>query len=127
MNTSKIASNIIGDIYTFHNKYEKAKNKFENQEISENKFANAQYVILCKLTYLTEVINSLKENGYMFARYEKELCILTDLKSSINETLDQHKLSELTIVEQVSLTTYLTKYSNVLSIEEDVEELKDHT
>lgn len=119
MNKSKIASNIVGDIYTFHDKYEKSKHKFENGEISATKFANAQYVIMAKAIYLSEVIDQLKELGYQFTRYEKEVCFLADLIESMGTTLNQTQLSELSAIEQFSLVTYLTKYKNIVSVSDD--------
>lgn len=116
MNKSKIAANIVGDIYTFHNKYEKYKHKFENGEISATKFANAQYVIMAKAIYLSEVVDQLKELGYQFTRYEKEVCILNDLIASIKSTLDDSQLTELSAIEQFSLATYLTKYKKVVPV-----------
>ena len=116
MNKTIIASNIAGDIYTFYNKYEKYKHKFENQEISASKFANTQYVMIPKLYYLSEVINKLKELGYKFANYEKEVCILNDLIASVKLTLDNSQLTELSAIEQFSLATYLTKYKKVVPV-----------
>ena len=68
MNKSKIATEIINDIYTFNFKYENAKNKFGNGQITETKYANGLYILLCKTSYLLKVINKFKEMGYKFAR-----------------------------------------------------------
>lgn len=124
MNKSKIAYEIINDIYTINSKYEKAKTKFETNKINESKFARVQYILLTKLTYLEGVITNLKENGYKFARYEKELNVLTDLIDSIEQTFKTEDLEELSMAENFNLITYLTKYEKVLEIEE-FEELKE--
>ena len=127
MNTSKIAANIIEDIYTFNEKYEKTKNKFYCKKINETEYANSLFIMLCKCNYLLEVCNKLKEMGYKFTRYEKELCVLKDLIDNIGENLENINLEQLSMKDQFSLTTYLTKYEKILNVFEDVfEELKDH-
>ena len=124
MNNSKIATEIINDIYTLNAKYVKAKTKFETKDINETKFAKVQYILLCKLGYLEAVIKSMQENDYKFARYEKELNILTDLSETIEETFNQKDLVDLSIAEKFNLVTYLTKYEKVIEFIE-YEELKD--
>jgi len=126
MNISKIALQITDDIYTFYNKYEKLKTKFNEKSITKGKFTNAQYVIMCKLAYLKDVIEEVKNRGYKFAKYEKEMCILYGLCDNIIDSFDIKELTNLSIRESFSLCTYLTKYENVLDASEEFyEELKD--
>ena len=66
----------------------------------------------------------MKEIGYKFARYEKELSILIDLQDSIENTFVQYDLEDLSMPEHFALVTFLTKYEKVLDINE-LEELKD--
>ena len=70
MNKSNIAYKIVEDIYTLSSKYENAKTKLENNEITKNQFANAQYVIMCKSIYLSELISELKLKGFKFTKFE---------------------------------------------------------
>lgn len=126
MNKSKIALNIADDIYTFNNKYTKLKNKLENQKITQQQFTNAQYVLMCKVAYLKDVIDELSNYGYKFARYEKELCVLQDLVEDIAESFNIEELSTLSVKESFSICTYLSKYENVCNVENEFyEELKE--
>ena len=126
MNKSKIALNIADDIYTFNSKYSKLKNKFNAQKISKEQFTNAQYVLLCKLAYLKDVIDELTNYGYKFARYEKEMCVLQDLVEDITESFNIEEVKELSIKESFSICTYISKYENVCNIENEFyEELKE--
>lgn len=124
MNKSKMAKEIVKDIYTFNTKYEKAKSKFTNGKLSETQYANSLYVLLSEVTYLQKVINKLQEMGYKFAKHEKEICVLEDISEQIANSIDNSKLNELSVYESFSLVTYLTKYEQVLQVIE-YEELKD--
>ena len=127
MNTSKIAANIIEDIYTFNEKYIKATNKLKEKEISPAKYATSLYILACKCTYLQEVVNVLKRKGYKFTRYEKERCVLDDLLEQISNNLQNSDLEELSMREQIALVTYLTKYEKLVNVIEDCfEELKEN-
>lgn len=126
MNKSKVATEIIEDIYTFNEKYEKAKNKFKNGIITEAKYATVLHILLIKSTYLLGVVDELKNLGYKFMRYEKEVCVLEDLIEQISDNLDNSKIDEITISEKFSLVTYLTKYEKVIDVfKYEYEELKD--
>ncbi|MBO5954595.1 MAG: hypothetical protein J6Q13_01350 [Clostridia bacterium] len=124
MNKSKIAYEIINDIYSLNAKYEKAKTKFEASKIDTTKFAKVQYILICKLEYLKMVIQTMQKQDYKFARYEKELSILTDLQDSIEETFNPQDLDSLSIAENFNLVTYLTKYERIVDLIE-FEELKE--
>ena len=124
MNKSKIATEIINDIYTINTKYEKAKTKFEAKKIDAIKFSKVQYILLCKLDYLETVIHTMQEQDYKFARYEKELIILTDLQDRIEETFNPQDLDSLSIAENFNLVTFLTKYEKIVDLIE-FEELKE--
>ena len=124
MNKSKIAYEIINDIYSLNAKYEKAKTKFEASKIDTTKLAKVQYILICKLEYLKMVIQTMQKQDYKFARYEKELSILTDLQDSIEETFNPQDLDSLSIAENFNLVTYLTKYERIVDLIE-FEELKE--
>ena len=127
MEKSKIASHIVNDIYEFSSKYEKLKNKFEEQTINKHEFANAQYILLSKIVYLSEVATALKGMGYKFAKYKKEMCVLESLMDNMSETLNLQDVTELSDKQRFSLSLYLTKYEEVVSLLDDIfEELKDH-
>ena len=126
MNKSKVAFNIADDIYTFNSKYIKLKSKLKNQQITQQQFTNAQYVLMCKVAYLKDVIDKLSNYGYKFARYEKEMCVLQDLVEDITESFNIEELSSLSIKESFSICTYLSKYEDVCDIENEFyEELKE--
>ena len=126
MNKSNIAYQVVEDIYTFNKKYLNAKIKFKENKINKNQFSNAQYVILCKLAYLSEVVELLKEKGYKFAKYEKELCVLTDLVDRITDTFNLNDLTDLSTQESFSIAEYLTKYEEVVNvIDEFYDDLKE--
>lgn len=124
MNKSKIATEIINDIYTINTKYEKAKTKFEASKIDTTKFVKVQYILICKLEYLEMVIQTMQKQDYKFTRYEKELIILTDLLDKIEETFNPQDLDELSIAENFNLVTFLTKYEKIVDLIE-FEELKE--
>lgn len=126
MNKSKLALNIVEDIYTFNEKYHKLTNKFNTKNITNSEYANALYILLCKTSYLENVILNLKECGYKFVKYEKEMCILEDLIENISSNMENSQLSELSIREQFSLVTYLSKYEKLTKIfEDEFEDLKE--
>ena len=70
------------------------------------------------------VIQTMQKQDYKFARYEKELSILTDLQDSIEETFNPQDLDSLSIAENFNLVTYLTKYERIVDLIE-FEELKE--
>ena len=135
MNTSNVAAEIIKDIYNFSSEHEKLKNDYNSKIITKEEFNKKQFMISYKLAYLNDVIDILKEKGYKFARYEKEMCIIQDLSEDIVDTMDVDEdddiievfnMENLPFKDKVAITTYLTKYEKVYDvIDEFYEDLKE--
>jgi len=126
MNKSKLALQITEDIYTFNSENEILKYNYHEHKIDKYQFATSQYLILCKIAYLIDVIKTLQRMGYKFAKYEKELHVLKGLKKEMIATFNKDNITEISIHEKFSLSSYLTKYDEVLSILDEIyEELQE--
>ena len=124
MNKSQIALEISQDIYAIGGDLEKATHQLQNFEISTKQYANTLYVMACEVIYLKQVIQVLKENGYKFQNYEKELTILNSVTDAIDNNFKLSNMHELSDEEMQPLVILTRKYAKVVPVDEFDEELE---
>lgn len=124
MNKSQIALEISQDIYAIGGDLEKATYQLQNFEISTTQYANSLYVMACEAIYLKQVIQVLRENGYQFRNYEKEMTILNTVTNTIDDNFKLSNMHELSDEEMMPFVRLTQKYNKVVPVDEFDEELE---
>ena len=120
-NFTKDAFNISQDIYNISGDLERLNDSYKNFEISPEVYANSLYVIACKISYLKGVIETIKQHGYKFSNYEKELTLLASITENVDENF---KISNMGDFEEDDLLDFVDlsdKYSHILPLEDEDE------
>ena len=124
MNKSQIALEISQDIYALGGDLEKATYQLQNFKISTTQYANSLYVMACEAIYLKQVIQVLRENGYQFRNYEKEMTILNTITNTIDDNFKLSNIHELSDKEMNPFVKLTKKYNKVVPVDEFDEELE---
>ena len=126
MNKSDIAFKVTQDIYALAGTIDRLNEQYDNRHISEQVYYKKLYVHACEAAYLGGVVEALMERGYKFARYTKELAILSDAADQIGSNLDIRNMNEVNFYDMKNLKALMKKYESVIPVEdidEDSEEL----
>lgn len=124
MNKSQIALEISQDIYAIGGDLEKASHQLQNFEISTTQYANSLYVMACEALYLKQVIQAMREKGYQFKSYEKELTILNNVTNTIDDNFKITNMHELSVEELKPFLKLTKKYEEVVPVDDLEEELQ---
>ena len=122
--TSNIALAISQDIYEIFCDVDLADNQLHNFEITPQNYSKRLYIAACKVTYLEQVIEVVKQKGYKFANYTKEMTLIDSIKSIIDENLDMPNVETVTELDLQSLKTLTKKYQKLVPVdylEDDLE------
>ena len=121
---SNIAFELSQDIYAISSDIDLAENQLHNFEITPEVYAKRLYVAACKVAYLQEVINAVKQTGYKFANYVKEMEIINSINEIVEENLDMTSVGTLTMPDLRGVTLLTRKYQKmvpIIDMEDDLE------
>ena len=124
MNKSQIALEISQDIYAIGGDLEKATHQLHNFEISSTQYANSLYVMACEAIYLKQVIQVMRESGYQFRNYEKELTILNTVTNTIDDNFKLSNMNELSVEELKPFLDLTKKYEEIVPVDDLEDELE---
>ena len=117
---SKDAFNISQDIYNIAGDLEKLNHRFKNFEITPDVYANNLYFISCKTSYLKEVIEIIKQHGYKFSNYEKELTLLDSIIENVDENFKISNMSNLSEDDlKFNFLDFTEKYNHIVPLEDE--------
>ena len=113
--TSKFAFEIAQDIYALGGDIDKLNEEYDNHHISQQVYFKNLYIHACEATFLDYVVNVMKNQGYKFARYEKELLLLQSILNDINSTLNLEDINSLNKLDMQRLVQFTKKYKDYVS------------
>ena len=115
--TSNFAFTISQDIYDVFCDIDMADNQLHNFEITPGNYNKRLYIAACKVSYLEEVIGAVREKGYKFANYTKEMAMIESIKTILDENLDMQKVETTTIADFNGLRALTTKYQKLVPVD----------
>lgn len=122
--TSNYAFQIAQDIYQIASKVDELFEQYDNHQIGVGVFTKKIFTCVCEAHYLEEVVKAMKNNGYKFAKYEKELLLLESLSTQIPEHLNLESIENTTEFDTKALTKLTEKYKDVVSVEDITAEIE---
>ena len=123
--TSNVAFELAQDIYTLGGDVAKLFDQYDTNNIGVGVFNKKLYVYACEASYLQEVVRVVKNSGYKFMRYEKEINLLDTISEDIYDNLDVANMDELSEIDMNDLTKLATKYDEYVPIDDISDELSN--
>ena len=120
--TSDVAFEIAQDIYKLCGKVDSLFEQYGNHQIGANVFYKKLYICACEASYLEGVISEVKNEGYKFVRYQKELNILNLTIEAINNSLKIINVESLENCDIKSLMQLTEKYKKYVCVDDISEE-----
>ena len=124
-NTTNSAFEIAQDIYNLSGNTDRLFEEYANHQISEQVYYKKLYVLACEANFLDGVVNAIKNEGYKFAKYEKEIELLQTTIEEICNNLEMIKVNSLNNADIKNLTRLINKYKDYVSVDDISEELSD--
>ncbi len=119
---SKDAFNISQDIYNIASELERLNTRLNNFEIKPEVYTDNLYFIICKTVYLEEVIAAMKQKGYKFRNYEKEMMILNSITENLNSNFEIANMSNLNNEKLMKgFLDFTKKYNHLMPLEDEDE------
>lgn len=119
---SKDAFNLTQDIYSIGGDLEKLEADFNEFKITPEAYANNLYIFACKISYLKGVIDAMRQQGYMFSNYEKELTLLDSISDHVDNRFKISNMGDFEEEDLASLLELADKYEHILPLDEDIDE-----
>ena len=123
--TSNIAYEIAQDIYNIGGNVAKLFDQHDTNQIGVGVFNKKLYLYACQASYLQEVIRAVKNSGYKFMRYEKEIDLLDNICEDINDNLDPANMEEVSEIDMTDLINIAQKYDEYVPMDDLTEELSN--
>ncbi len=123
--TSDVAFEVTQDIYALAGAVDKLNERYDNRHISEQVYYKKLYVKACEVACLETVVETLKDKGYKFAKYAKELSILSAISEEINSNLDLKNMNSVNFLDMKNLMHLMKKYKSILPADNFEEEFSE--
>ena len=92
---SNLALEISQDIYAISSEVDTANHDMHNFKITPCDYSNKLYIAACKAFYMKQVIEVVRNHGYKFRNYEKEMELLNSIINIVYEDLNVSVLTSL--------------------------------
>ncbi len=111
-NLSDAAFEIAQDINNICGKFDELQYEFEESEnpISEEEYQTKLYTYYIDSTFINEIISRMRDLGYKFKRYEKQIPLFEHVYESIKDNFDITKVADLTDEDLFPLSKLASKY-----------------
>ena len=118
---TNVAYELAQDIYAVAGDVEKLHNNYDNHHISEQVYYKKLYVHSCEASCLDHIVNVVKDHGYKFVRYAKELELLQLVLDDIAQNLNLQNMNSLNMLDMKRLVQLTRKYEEYVPCD-DIEE-----
>lgn len=122
--TSNVAFEIAQDIYTLSANVDTLFDQYEKFEITDQTYFKKLYVYACEANFIEGIVHAVKNEGYKFARYEKEVELLNSIIEDISNNFEIINVNSLQKVDFENLSYLVNKYKKYVPVEEISEEFE---